>query len=49
MGTQPKYAIELRELTKTFGNVVANDRVSLALERGRSSPCWERTAAARPR
>ncbi len=34
MGTQPKYAIELRELTKTFGNVVANDRVSLALERG---------------
>ena len=29
-----EYAIELRELTKTFGEVVANDRVSLSLERG---------------
>ena len=33
MGTG-NYAIELRELTKTFGDVVANDKVSLALERG---------------
>ena len=32
MATQ--HAIELRELTKTFGDVVANDKISLTLEKG---------------
>ena len=34
MDNQANYAIELRELTKTFGEVVANDKVSLTLRRG---------------
>ena len=32
MATQ--HAIELRELTKTFGDVVANDKISLTLDKG---------------
>ena len=31
---QTPYAIECRELTKTFGSVVANDRVNLSVRRG---------------
>ncbi|PWM23724.1 MAG: ABC transporter ATP-binding protein [Oscillospiraceae bacterium] len=35
MAEQPTpYAIECRELTKTFGSVVANDRVNLSVRRG---------------
>lgn len=31
---EPEYAIELRDITKTFGEVVANDKVSLTVRRG---------------
>ncbi|MCL1965041.1 MAG: ABC transporter ATP-binding protein [Firmicutes bacterium] len=34
MTTPRPHAIELRDVTKTFGSVVANDRVSLAVRRG---------------
>ena len=41
-----EYAVSMRHITKTFGKVVANHDVSLDLRgKGRSSPCWERTAA----
>ncbi len=47
MAEQP-YAIEMRGITKTFGSVVANKEVDLTCARGRSWPCWGRTARARP-
>ena len=31
---QPENAVELREVTKTFGSVVANDHVSLDIRKG---------------
>ena len=47
MDNQANYAIELRELTKTFGEVVANDKVSLTM-----APSWwmgRRSPSAPPR
>ncbi len=42
-------AIEMRGITKTFGSVTANHNVHLdSCARGRSWPCWGRTAPARP-
>ena len=39
----------INHITKRFGSVVANDGISdLEVKRGRSSPCWGRTEAARP-
>ncbi|MFR6186273.1 MAG: hypothetical protein ACLUJG_12610 [Lawsonibacter sp.] len=44
-----EYAIEMKGITKTFGSVVANRDVELTrADRGRSWPCWVRTARARP-
>ena len=42
-------AIELKDITKRFGSVVANYKVSLSVTRARSSPSSAKTAAARPR
>ena len=42
------YAIELKHITKRFGQVVANDKVCLSLKKERFSPFWVRTEAGRP-
>jgi nucleoside ABC transporter ATP-binding protein len=41
-------AVEMRGIVKRFPGVLANDHVDLTVEQGRSMPCWERTAPARP-
>ena len=45
---QPVNAVELRNVTKTFGSVVANNNVSLDIRKGEILSCWEKTAAERP-
>ena len=37
-------AIELKDITKTFGEVVANNKVQLTVREGRFWPCWGGTA-----
>jgi ABC-type uncharacterized transport system ATPase subunit len=41
--------LELRGITKRFPGVLANDHIDLTLNQARSTPCWARTAPARPR
>ena len=41
--------IEMRHITKRFPGVVANDDVSLTVNRARSSRCWAKMARANPR
>ena len=41
-------AVQMRNITKTFGSVVANDRVWLDIYKGKFWPCWVRTAVERP-
>ncbi|MFR5011902.1 MAG: hypothetical protein ACLTDI_13610 [Acutalibacteraceae bacterium] len=43
-----EYAIELKNITKRFGKVTANDKVCLFCRRGKSCPSWVRTEAERP-
>ena len=42
--------LELRNITKQFPGVLANDHIDLTLEEGRNPrPAWVKTAPARPR
>lgn len=43
-----EYAIQLKNVTKTFGKVVANKNVNLDVKKVRSSPFWEKTEVVRP-
>lgn len=43
-----EYAIELKNITKRFGKVTANDKVCLSVKGGKSCPSWVRTEAERP-
>ena len=40
--------IELRNITKRFGAVLANDQINIKVEPGRFMPSWVRTARANP-
>ena len=43
------YAIELENITKTFGSVVANRNINLNVKQGEISPCSVKTVPARRR
>jgi len=43
-----EYAIQLKNVTKTFGKVVANKNVNLDVKKVRFSPFWEKMEVARP-
>lgn len=38
--------VELKQITKRFPGIVANDSISLTLEKGRFMRCWARTGQA---
>ena len=37
-------ALEVRNITKRFPGVLANDRVNFTLKRVKSTPCWVKMA-----
>lgn len=49
MDDAPEYIIEMLHITKEFPGIRANDDITLQLRRGRSTPCWGKTAPASPR
>lgn len=40
-------AVSMKNITKTFGSVIANDKVNLDIYKVRSYHCLEKTAAVR--
>ena len=41
------FVIEMRNITKTFPGIKANDNITLQLRRGEIHALWEKTAPAR--